>query len=70
MQTQLVVLALLVARWLCAGDYIISTIAGTGATGYSGDGLSGTSATLNCPEAIALDSTGISLTPSQLFFTQ
>ncbi len=69
MQTQLVVLALLIARCFCAVDYVISTIAGTGATGYSGDGLSGTSATLNYPRTIALDSTGISSIHLQYIFT-
>ena len=37
---------------------IISTIAGTGATGYSGDGGAATSATLNYPIGVALDSAG------------
>ncbi len=40
---------------------IISTIAGTGATGYSGDGGFATSATLYYPTGLAIDSSGISL---------
>ena len=63
MLIQLVALALLVAPWLCVGEYMISTIAGTGGAGYSGDGSSGTSAALNFPTTIALDSTGIPSTP-------
>ena len=37
---------------------IITTIAGTGTSGYSGDGGTATSATLNGPGGLALDSTG------------
>ena len=37
---------------------IIATIAGSGVRGYSGDGGVGTSATLNAPSAVALDSSG------------
>ncbi len=37
---------------------IISTIAGTGTSGYSGDGNSATSATLFYPFGVALDSSG------------
>jgi len=36
----------------------ITTIAGTGAQGYSGDGAAATSALLNRPESVFLDSTG------------
>ena len=36
----------------------ISTVAGTGVTGYSGDGGSATSATLNAPQGVEVDSTG------------
>ena len=37
---------------------IISTIAGSGSTGYSGDGGAATSATFTDPFAVALDSSG------------
>jgi hypothetical protein len=37
---------------------VISTFAGTGTQGYSGDGGPATSATLNQPQALALDSSG------------
>ncbi len=41
---------------------IISTIAGTGTASYSGDGGAATSATINSPYGVALDSSGIKLT--------
>ena len=37
---------------------IITTIAGTGTSSYSGDGGAATSATLNNPIGVALDSSG------------
>ena len=37
---------------------IISTIAGTGASSYSGDNGAATSATLNYPAGVALDASG------------
>ena len=40
---------------------IITTIAGTGATSYSGDNGAATSATLYVPQGVALDSAGNSL---------
>jgi Concanavalin A-like lectin/glucanases superfamily/Bacterial Ig-like domain (group 2)/NHL repeat len=40
------------------GDPIITTIAGTGAVGYTGDGLAATSATLHQPHGIATDASG------------
>ncbi len=40
---------------------IISTIAGTGASSYSGDNTAATSATLHLPTGVVLDSSGIYL---------
>ncbi len=40
---------------------IISTIAGTGASSYSGDGGAATSATFASPYGIAVDSSGIQI---------
>ncbi len=37
---------------------IITTIAGTGVAGYSGDNGPATSATMNAPRGIALDTAG------------
>ncbi len=37
---------------------IINTIAGTGADNYNGDGVTATSAALNAPSGVALDSAG------------
>ena len=37
---------------------IVTTIAGTGSSGYSGDGGAATSAALNSPNAVAIDLTG------------
>jgi len=37
---------------------IISTIAGTGVAGYNGDGIAATTAQLNLPAAVAVDSSG------------
>ena len=42
---------------------IITTIAGTGTGSYSGDGGAATSAALNYPGGIALDSSGMKSTP-------
>ena len=41
---------------------IITTIAGTGSTGFSGDNGQATSATLNSPTGVTVDSSGIKLT--------
>ena len=46
---------------------IITTIAGTGTGSYSGDNGQATSATLNLPWGVAVDSSGIKSTP---YFTQ
>ena len=47
-----------VVRKVVASTGIITTIAGTGTEGYSGDGGQATSAQLNTPMAIALDAAG------------
>ncbi len=39
--------------------FIITTIAGTGSSGYSGDNGAATSATVNGPSGLAVDSAGI-----------
>ena len=68
-QTQLLFIAkktrwLAIAIFLCANPAFAqlkndpSTIAGVGAAGYSGDGGLGTSATLNGPYGVAVDSAG------------
>lgn len=45
-----------------ASSGIISTIAGTGVVGYSGDGGAATAAEMNLPEGIVVDSSGNRLT--------
>ncbi|MHB8303771.1 MAG: Ig-like domain repeat protein [Acidobacteriaceae bacterium] len=47
-----------VVRKVAAGNGDITTIAGTGAVGYTGDGGSAMSSTLFSPESAALDSSG------------
>ena len=39
-------------------QYIITTIAGTGSTTYSGDNIAATSATLYYPHGVVLDASG------------
>jgi len=45
-------------REVAASTGIISTVAGTGTAGFSGDGGAASAATLNLPQALALDSSG------------
>ena len=45
-------------RWVDAATGIITTIAGTGAEGYSGDGGAATEATFNQPYSLQVDSNG------------
>jgi sugar lactone lactonase YvrE len=45
-------------REVAAGSGIISTVAGNGTPGYTGDGAAATSATLNQPTGVAVDSAG------------
>jgi trimeric autotransporter adhesin len=45
-------------REVAAGTGIITTVAGNGAQGYAGDGAAATSAALNYPTAVAVDSAG------------
>ena len=47
-----------VIRKVAAGTGVITTVAGTGIGGYSGDNGPATSAQLNYPEGVALDSNG------------
>ncbi len=45
-------------RKVTVASGIISTIAGTGTTSFSGDGVAATSATLYYPYGVALDASG------------
>jgi sugar lactone lactonase YvrE len=47
-----------VIRKVASGTGIISTVAGTGTVGYSGDGAPATSAEMNLPFSVALDGPG------------
>jgi hypothetical protein len=47
-----------VVRKVTAGSGLITTIAGTGTAGYSGDGFAAVNSQLNWPAALALDSAG------------
>jgi hypothetical protein len=50
-----------VIRKVVASTGIISTIAGTGSNGFSGDGGQATAATFRDPEGLTVDSSGIPL---------
>ena len=52
-----------VIRKVAASTGIISTIAGTGTAAYNSDGVYATSASLNKPVGVALDSAGNRLYP-------
>ena len=47
-----------VVRKITVSTGVISTVAGTGSTGYNGDNIQATSATLNYPHDVVLDSFG------------
>ena len=49
--------AFMLLRLVCCQD-IITTIAGTGASSYSGDNGAATSATFNNPSGVAVDASG------------
>ncbi len=46
-------------RKVTVSTSIITTIAGTGTTTYNGDGVQATSATLNVPTGVVVDSSGM-----------
>jgi sugar lactone lactonase YvrE len=46
-------------REVASGTGIITTVAGTGVAGYSGDGSAATNAELNAPISVAVDGTGV-----------
>ena len=59
MLIHLALLLIILAALHVGYSQIITTIAGTGTGSYSGDGNQATSATLNGPRGVALDSSGI-----------
>lgn len=54
-----VVVVIKVSFAQASNDYIISTVAGTGGRGSSGDGRDATSASLDFPYDVAVDAMGI-----------
>jgi len=58
-----------VIRKVVVSTGIISTIAGSGSEGYSGDGGQATSAELNSPYGLTVDSLGILFLQSVIFLT-
>ena len=68
------VLLFLLQQWVCRAD-IITTVAGVGDTfGYNNDGVAATSAYLNYPRGMAIDSgilctISLSVTPLILYHT-
>ena len=55
-------------RMVTVSTGIISTIAGTGTSSYSGDNGAATSAALNYPSGVVLDSLGINIRISSTCF--
>ena len=53
-------------RKVAVSTGIITTIAGTGSNGYFGDGGAATSAKLNLPSGVTLDSSGAKCYPFML----
>ena len=53
----MVLLLIILLRSVCCQD-VITTIAGTGSASYSGDNGAATSATLNGPHGVAVDTSG------------
>ena len=53
-----VLLLIILLRSVCCQQNIITTIAGTGSTTYSGDNGAATSATLAYPSGVAVDASG------------
>ncbi len=55
-------------RKITASTGIITTIVGTGATGYNGDNIAATSATLYSPFGIAVDASGRVISNKATFY--
>ena len=61
MMIYIVLLAFMLLQSVCCQD-IITTIAGTGVGGYSGDNGAATSAALYGPSGVAVDASGMDIT--------
>ena len=55
-----IVLAFMLLQLVCCQD-VITTVAGTGASSYSGDNGAATSAALYHPQGVAVDASGTTL---------